>query len=82
MPFDVCRSGLWFLRYEGAEKAPRPESNLSEPARNRVNYAITNAHAAYKCSSCLSVIKTIPTRETYVCIFFYLMIDDPFQSCD
>ena len=27
--------GFWDLK-EGAEKAPRPESNLSEPARNRV----------------------------------------------
>ena len=32
MPFAVCRSDVCFFRYEGGgEKAPRPESNLSEP---------------------------------------------------
>ena len=37
MPFAVCRSDVWFSRSEGgAENPPRPESNLSEPVRNRV----------------------------------------------
>ena len=36
MPFAVGRFDVWFSRSEGAEKAPRSESNLSEPARNRV----------------------------------------------
>ena len=37
MPFAVCRSNVCFLISEGGRKGPRPESNLSKPARNRIN---------------------------------------------
>ena len=39
MPFAVCRSGVcFFLDKKGPKRPPPPrlESNLSEPARNRV----------------------------------------------
>ena len=58
----VCRLSLrcvFFFRSEGGRKGPRPESNLSEPARNRVKCdkaaTIVSTYSAIKHTCCLAV---------------------------
>ena len=49
MPFAACRSYAWFSRSDGGPNRPppRPESNLSEPAQNRVKVLLVPPKIMY-----------------------------------
>ena len=64
MPSAVCRSDVCFLS-EGGPKDPRPESNLSEPARNRIRQLLCELWRALCSVSLLVIIGYVSCRTVF-----------------